>query len=106
MYGIYRAHVEILTSGRLILSSNKLQFVNSHPLHAKSADEVLDAVRITAIPMNTRKESLQTMKVNFAMRNSNHFARKLKSSRSMERQELQPQQNMERKYEVNNYGVK
>ena len=56
--------------------------------------------------MDTRKESLQTMKVNFAMRNSNHFARKLKSSCPMEWQELQPQQNMERKYEVNNYGVK
>ena len=36
------------------------------------------------------KKILQTMEVNFAMRNSNYFARKIKSSCLMECQELQP----------------
>ena len=66
------------------LIDHHTKFVNSHPLHAKSADEVLDAVK------KTRKQFLQTMEVNFAMRNSNYFARKIKSSGPMERQELQP----------------
>ena len=44
------------------------------------------------------------MEVYFEMQNSNQFARKIKSSCPMERQKLQLHK--ERKYEVNNYGVK
>ena len=60
---------------------------NSHPLHAKSVDEVLDAVKNYFFSYGYPK---QTIQVNFAMPSSNYFARKIKSSCPMERQELQP----------------
>ena len=91
------------------LIDHHTKFVNSHPLHAKSADEVPDAVKNYCLSYGYPKKFLQTMEVNFAMRNSNYFARKIKSSCPMERQELQPHKVLWKEAtecEVNNYGVK
>ena len=73
----------------IYLIDHHTKFVNSHPLHAKSADEVLDAVKNYGLSYGYPKKFSQTIKVNFAMRNSNYFARKIKSSCPMKRQELQ-----------------
>ena len=97
------------------LIDHHTKFVNSHPLHAKSADEVLDAVKNYCLSYGYPKKILtdnggefcnaklklfceggkSNQVVPWSAKNSNH-------TRSCGKK----QQNMERKYEVNNYGVK
>ena len=94
------------------LIDHHTKFVNSHPLHAKSADEVLDAVKnycffygyprkilidnggeFCNAKLILREKSNQA--VPWSGKNSNHTTSCGKK-----------QQNMEKKYQVNNYGVK
>ena len=65
------------------LIDHHTKFVNSHPLHAKSADEVLDAVKNYLFSYGYKKKILTDIGGEFCNA-------KVKSSCPMERQQLQP----------------